>query len=730
MASALNDIECKREQVAVKIESDLSSVATQKKRKTQNETEQQSNAKRRIIDWASDEAESSPDTQQHDDDLEQMSQFLSRVEMSNAEDQAMSSPLFFASPVMASLAVGDAPFIPEVTPDGQQHQTTPYQETLFSSQEIKEESSDNALDLAACTPFVAAAQDVPEEPNQEQEPKVRKITDFFSKGRFDPNKFFTPPPPPAPKVKTDPDVGPSVFKSAQKKPSKPKVPTARKKKKKIATSQRLTKSGPEGMTDTDMMSEGEGPSTKITTDSDGIITIDDEDDADNAKRFVRSSPPAAPETSMSMSQIRALLERIKQGTEPDIFDPKYQCQACPRLFDRQKTFHNHMQSKHGVNLEERKFVVLTYGPKPNITDESMFCTQCQKQYVSKERFQHHNELHHGFEKMRLGRAAHKRKKGRNGPETQDDEDEDREEDEEEGAVKAQEKMDTLEQNEKKNKQATLKDLENHKRLTQFVVGYCQAAILNHRGPPPDINDPNFYCSVCTITYSNRGSYNFHLRAVHKMDFPFASSTASVRKKYKGPPPDIHHPKNYCCVCDIYYSQKLVYTYHLRNVHNIDIPFEKSPGVRIAVDDIKDESRKPDKTDPDYFCAYCNRGYTQRSSYLIHLNKMHFIDIPQRRPGAMRPRPPPEPGVSPDVLDPNNYCCVCDVKFAHANSYRIHIKKYHGLGDALEAITCKKRSKGSKYYHDRRITNAGYHDERAKSDQTRLDFFSKPSGSQT
>lgn len=175
--------------------------------------------------------------------------------------------------------------------------------------------------------------------------------------------------------------------------------------------------------------------------------------------------------------------------------------------------------------------------------------------------------------------------------------------------------------------------------------------------------------------------------------------------------------------------------------------QRHVGIRIAVDDIKDESRRPDKTDPDYFCAYCNRGYTQRSSYLIHLNKMHFIDIPQRRPGAVKPRPPLEPGISPDVFDPNNYCCVCDVKFAHANSYRIHIKKYHGLGDALEAITLKRRNKRSRYYHNRvyvsctplalyrwlttsffhSITNAGYHEERAKSKQKSLDFF-RPSSS--
>lgn len=62
-----------------------------------------------------------------------------------------------------------------------------------------------------------------------------------------------------------------------------------------------------------------------------------------------------------------------------------------------------------------------------------------------------------------------------------------------------------------------------------------------------------------------------------MDFSFATSNEKVRKAYRGPLPDIHHPKNYCCICDIFYSQKLVYTYHLRNVHNMDIPFDKSPG---------------------------------------------------------------------------------------------------------------------------------------------------------
>ncbi|GAN01796.1 hypothetical protein MAM1_0012d01231 [Mucor ambiguus] len=728
MAFTSNDIEVKSEQPDVKIEPDLSPMATRKKRKTQNRTEQQSIAKRRIIEWSSDAAKFSPEIQHLDDELEQMSQSLSRVGMDNAEDQDLADPSLSSSPVMASLAVGSVPFIPEIASD-RQHQTTPCEETLFSSQEAQDQR------LAAPASPVATARDVPGS-DEEQEPKVRRITDFFSKGRFDPNKFFTPPRAPAPKVKTDPNVGLSNSTSLPKRSSKPKATAVRKKKstpETVAavatttitqpTSRRLIKLDPEEISDNGKFSKGDGSSSKPTIGSDDTITIDD-DDKDNEKRFVRSSPPAAPETSMSISQIKALLERIKQGAEPDIFDPKYRCQACPRAFDRQKTFHNHMHSKHGVNLEERRFIVLTYGPKPNIIDESMFCKQCQKQYVSKDRFQHHNELHHGFEKVKLSRVAHKRRKGHDMSEVQDDDDDDMNDEDKEREVEAQEKMDTLEQNEKKNKQATLKDLENHRNL-----GYCQAAILNHRGPPPDVNDPNFYCNVCTISYSNRGSYHFHLRAVHKMDFAFAASTASVRKKYKGPPPDSHHPKNYCCVCDIYYSQKLVYTYHLRNVHNIDIPFDKSPGIRIAVDDIKDESRKPDKTDPDYFCAYCNRGYTQRSSYLIHLNKMHFIDIPQRRPGALRPRPPLEPGVSPDVLDPNNYCCVCDVKFAHANSYRIHIKKYHGLGDALEAITCNRKGKRSRYYLDRRITNAGYHEERARSSQKTLDFFSKPSGSQ-
>lgn len=467
MASSSNCTAAKSEKLDVKIEPDLlSPVATRKKKKRtiQNETEQQSIAKRRIVDWPSDEAGSSPETQQHDDELEQVSESLSRVEMNNTEDQGTPGPSS-SSPVMASLAIGNVPCISDT-----QHPTTPYEETPFSSSETQEQRPNDTLDLTAST-----LQHVLE-PDQEQEPKVRKITDFFSKVRSDHSKSFTP----LSKAKREPNAGPSISKSSQKKPSKPKATAVGKKMKTPATmkpparttttSRRLIKPDPEEMSDNDdLMSEEEPSSSKraTTRSSNGTTTNRDNN---RRKRFVRSSPPAAAETNMSMSQIKALLERIKQGTEPDIFDPKYYCQACPRIFDGQKTFHNHMHSKHGVNLEERKFIVLTYGPKPNITDESMFCKQCQKQYVSKERFQHHNEVHHGFERAKVSIVAHRRRKGQG---VKDNDDQERE-------LAAQEKMDTLEQTEKKNKQATLKDLENHRNCGYYSIGgiYTISLIAN------------------------------------------------------------------------------------------------------------------------------------------------------------------------------------------------------------------------------------------------------------
>ncbi|KAI8640934.1 hypothetical protein BD408DRAFT_419038 [Parasitella parasitica] len=688
---------------SVKIEPDVSlSNAISALKRTRNDAEQQPVAKRRTT--------ARPDSREiQEEDFEQISESLSQVDIQRGPSSpCVPAPMFL--PVMKS------PSIPGLI------------------QNVRKVPTDET----ACTKNIL---------ERDSGPKVRKITDFFSTGHFDPNKFFKLPkpiaePPARPsiennvKVKIETTASTSISDSkatiapktpktsktpktpktpktlkAPREPSAskaPKAPTCPKKKVPLSanprhnlssSSRRLIKPDPEETT-----SEEQANAVEVRNQS--KVKSEPNDDE---LRFVRSSPPAAPETDLSLSQIKVLLQNIHDGLEPDIFDPNYCCKVCSKPFDKQKTFFNHVNMKHGINIEERKFIVLNYGPQPKITDASLFCAHCQKQYESYDRFQHHNELHHGAEKIKLGRVAHKRRKGESPTELDLEEDE----------MEEQERRNMMEKPENNVRNPSRKYLQNHKNL-----GYCQAAILKHKGPPPDVNDPDFHCSVCNITYADRGKFHVHLRGTHKMNFPFALSTEKVRKAYNGPLPDIHHPQNYCCVCNVFYSQKLVYTYHLRKVHNMDIPFDKSPGIRIAVDDITVESRKPDMNDPDYFCAYCSRGYTQRSSYLIHLNKMHFMDIPQRRPGALKPRPPLEPGVSPDVLDPNHYCCICDVKFAHANSYRIHIKKYHALGDALEAITLTNRKKRSCYYLDRKITNAGYHEERAKSGQQRLGF--KPS----
>lgn len=440
----------KLEQPSIKIEPDISidnAIASLKR--THNETEQRPVAKRRITAWSSDDTDS-PEAQAGE--FEQMSQSMSHVDISREDQKDMPSP---SSSTIESLNVGNLPFIPELIPNMQEKKTLC-------------EDSVNDCSFTLQNNITVPESSSPTTPNQTSvfasepaEERVRKITDFFSIGHFDPNRFFTPPKPPPPavkvEVKIEPTDGPSTSKTLLKKVSK--LPSPKKKvppsKQKATTSKRLIKPDPEEMSD-DMMSEGEVDTNDKRAQNkrknkNGTIYIDVVEEEEE-KRFVRSSPPAAPETSLSLSQIKELLEKIKDGQEPDLYDPKYYCKPCSKPFDRQKTFHNHIHSKHSVSIEERKFIVFNYGPKPNITDESQFCSHCQKQYDNKDRFQHHNELHHGAERIKTSIVNHKHRREKFVQEQDLEEDE----------MKAQEKIDTMEQNEKKNKYATKKDLENHR----------------------------------------------------------------------------------------------------------------------------------------------------------------------------------------------------------------------------------------------------------------------------
>jgi hypothetical protein len=439
----------KLELPSIKIEPDISidnAIAALKR--TNNETEQRPVAKRRIIAWSSDGIDS-PETQA--EELEQMSQSMSHVDIAGEAQKNISRP---SSSTIESLNVGNLLLIPGLTSDMHEKEILCGVPVNDCSSKLQNNAAihDSLSSTASNETSVFAS-----EPT---EAKVRKITDFFSIGHFDPNKFFTPPKPPPPTVKTEAKIepldGPTTSKPLPKKISK--LPSPKKKspssKKQAKTSKRLIKRDPEEMSD-DMMTEGEGETNDKRTRNkrkkkNGTIYIDVEEEEE--KRFVRSSPPAAPETSLSLSQIKELLERIKNGQEPDLYDPKYYCRACSKPFDRQKTFHNHIHSKHSVNIEERKFIVHNYGPKPNITDESQFCSQCQKQYDNKDRFQHHNELHHGAEKIKTSIVDYRRRRELSVQEQGLEEDE----------MKAQEKIDTMEQNEKKNKHATKNDLENHR----------------------------------------------------------------------------------------------------------------------------------------------------------------------------------------------------------------------------------------------------------------------------
>lgn len=119
------------------------------------------------------------------------------------------------------------------------------------------------------------------------------------------------------------------------------------------------------------------------------------------KDFVNPTLSAKPEevpTSLNENQIRVLIQKVRDNQEPDVFDPHYHCCACPRDFDRQITYYNHLISKHKIKIDERKYLMATYKGY-TITDSRLFCYHCYLQYTSLEKFQHHLTVHHNAKKV-------------------------------------------------------------------------------------------------------------------------------------------------------------------------------------------------------------------------------------------------------------------------------------------------------------------------------------------
>lgn len=126
---------------------------------------------------------------------------------------------------------------------------------------------------------------------------------------------------------------------------------------------------------------------------------------------------------------------------------------------------------------------------------------------------------------------------------------------------------------------------------------------------PDVDDPNFYCKSCQLTYKNRTKFRKHIRKIHKMEL--AHITRQLIHDPTAAMADLEHPENTSCtICMIKYTDKYLYRRHMKRVHQMDLNNKVDPNIQ------------PDPEDPNFYCKPCQRHYSTRKYFRHHIRLFH------------------------------------------------------------------------------------------------------------
>lgn len=115
---------------------------------------------------------------------------------------------------------------------------------------------------------------------------------------------------------------------------------------------------------------------------------------------------------------------------------------------------------------------------------------------------------------------------------------------------------------------------------------------------------------------------------------------------------------HCKVCDLTYKYKKNLVVHLRNVHNIALP-SRFDGV-------------PNTIDKNNYCAPCDRTFSDRQHYSVHLVAAYLEKEPEVYEGIDCDLP------SRLDIKFNRFCAHCRKKFLSKTLCRMHMDKIHGI----------------------------------------------------
>ncbi|KAG1132585.1 hypothetical protein G6F42_002203 [Rhizopus arrhizus] len=186
---------------------------------------------------------------------------------------------------------------------------------------------------------------------------------------------------------------------------------------------------------------------------------------------------------------------------------------------------------------------------------------------------------------------------------------------------------------------------------------------------PDIHDPNFHCKSCNIDYNSRRKYRHHLKYVHFMALKTISPHQIPQSSIV---PDPDDPNLYCRACDSKYSCKSNYKQHCRYAHGMTSVKIATTGANSDVDwrlnQQKSKDITPDINDPNFYCCACEIKLATKETFRIHLMGVH----------AIYRTAPKKTSLEPDINDPNNNCRTCQKSYSLRSKYRTHLRLVHQI----------------------------------------------------
>lgn len=177
-------------------------------------------------------------------------------------------------------------------------------------------------------------------------------------------------------------------------------------------------------------------------------------------------------------------------------------------------------------------------------------------------------------------------------------------------------------------------------------------------------DPNHYCNVCDFKFSARCVFRQHIRHFHKVVFRKVAPQAILKDI---PSPVMDNPSLDCAQCKRTYKSKSSYRIHLIRIHHMKLPKLASDASQIDFDALE--------------CKTCKIAFKGSRSLKVHARRLHGVDY--FKPTVIHT------DLKPDVDDPNYYCKACDRTSSTKDSFLKHLAYMHAniMPELYEGVAC-------------------------------------------